>query len=105
MTTDLLVQNLIFWPGVVLAIHFLYIRKSCHPDWNPWLATLCFILSMILPLTLAMGLVVVLIDVVGLRGVFINLLPIAALLALVPGMIWAQKLITNPPRYKGADKP
>lgn len=103
MPSDLLLQNLIFWPAVVLAIHFFYIRKNCHPDRNPWIATGLFLTTMLLPFAVAMGVVILLIDGVGLRGPLANLLAIASLLALVPGMIWSQKVIARPPGKASAD--
>ncbi len=100
MSNELLMQNLVFWPGLVLAIHFFYVKKFCHSDWSPWWATARFIWAMFWPTVAAFVIAISAINGLGLSGILANVIIIGALFPLIPSYSRATKLIENPSRSK-----
>ncbi len=97
MTRDI-IASAVFYPAVVLALHYWYVRKRRHPDWVPWRATGRFIWELLWPCLLVLVVVVTIIIASGVETSAKALGPIMALLVAIPAFRRARRLITEPPQ-------
>ena len=97
MTKDI-IASAIFWPAVVLALHYWYVRKRCHPDWVPWQATGRFIWALLWPILLAVVVVVATLMAPGTEEWVKAVGPMIGLLVVFPAFYRARRLITGPPK-------
>lgn len=97
MTRDI-IASAVFYPAVVLALHYWYVRKRRHPDWVPWRATGRFIWELLWPCLLVLVVVVTVIMASGIEKSARAVGPIMALLVVIPAFLRARRLITEPPK-------
>lgn len=101
-----LLLSAVFWPSVILAVHFLFVRKKCHPAWIPWKATAAFLWNLAWPSILLLSAVVMFIFLLGMEGdgkasgaMTSGLAPAIVIGGLIPIFMRAKRIILAPPSY------